>query len=91
MPLFPSCEESLDSIIETKINVLSAFSSSDWLIKVINQYPIYFIKQLIKRLSKYERISQFEKRNRYCKLLKIIQDNMNHPDAADVRYAFSLI
>lgn len=59
-----------------------------WVIRVLNQFPVPMIRDVIRISASYERIASFEKRNLYCKLYTMIKKNMAAKNTDRIRLAF---
>ncbi len=73
-PRNPAIAKAMIPIIEKTILALHALPNGQWIVKVLDQLPVGIIEFIIRRLSAYERVTHFEKRMMYCKLLLDIRD-----------------
>lgn len=88
---FPKLEQILVPLVDPFLMALKKMPSSKWTIKILNQFPVLTLRRLIKVLSRYESIPQFEKRNLYCKILNDINSNLKNEENVNIRIAVSLI
>ncbi len=83
---FPSLKKTIQPHIEALILSLRQLPNPEWIVKVLNQFPIDIIALVLKRLRHYEKIGNLEKRNTYCKLWNNIQSQIDRPEIGNVRF-----
>lgn len=74
-PGIPELPRKLSGLFDLLIIACAEFPDPSWTLIVLNQLPSYSHDELLKKLYAYEAISEFKKRNMYCKLIKIIKDS----------------
>jgi hypothetical protein len=89
--LFPALSDILAELTDPTVFALKALPDGKWVVKVLNQFPIHMIKTTLNKLITYEKISDFNKRNTYCKILNEIKNNLEAKEASNIRFAFSQI
>ncbi len=81
MALFPDLQPALQQPISRLILSFKTFPSTEWVLKVMDQLPDYFLEMLFDALYAYDTIRSFEKRLFYCKLLQDIDHYVSaNPD-----------
>jgi hypothetical protein len=73
-PKHPAIAKAMIPLIEKTILALNSLPNKQWVIKVLDQLPVGIIEFIIRRLQAYEKVTNFEKRMMYCKLLLDIRD-----------------
>lgn len=86
---FPSLESRLTPILDIIVTSLDRFPDGIWIVKVLGQFPLSTIRTTLGTVMGYEKIKNFEKRNLYCRILNDIKQNIDHPEAGSIRFAFS--
>ena len=80
--LFSTLNTHLQPLLEHIIHNLSQLPSDEWVLKVLDQFPIYIIEHIIQLLKSYPSIKNQALRNRYLKYNNLIQkegNNMAYP------------
>jgi|GEM_PF-4766366 len=89
--IYPSLQKPLAVMMESLVAFLKDLPEGPWVVKILNQFPVYYLKFILGRLARYERIPSFEKRNLYCKLFNDNKQNLNIKESKQVRFALSQI
>ncbi|MCP4050726.1 MAG: hypothetical protein GY730_08480 [bacterium] len=87
--LFPDLKNRIIDITDKIIISLKSLPNGMWIVKILNQLPVYMINYILAELFSYEKISSFEKRNLYCKLLKEVKSNLDQEKTSNLYFAFS--
>ena len=85
--MFPNHSDTLDSIIEHFLLSLDSISSADWVLKILDQLPIYILKKCCTSISVYEKIKNNKKRNIYMKFYKLINDYIQSDSDSNIKTA----
>ncbi|MFC1771382.1 hypothetical protein ACFLZV_05805 [Candidatus Margulisiibacteriota bacterium] len=88
---FPGLQSLLDPLVEKTIIALGKLPDQSWITRVLNQFPLHTIKIILTSLINSKELSDFNKQNTYSKILKGIKNNLEAPEAANIRFAFSQI
>jgi hypothetical protein len=65
--------------------------NDEWVVKLLNQLPQTVIQIALERLSGFESVPEFKKRQIYSKLFKSIQANLHHAFADKVKLAYQTL
>ena len=82
----PSLESDLTPLLDEFIQSLTKLPSPDWVVRIMNQLPGYFIRLLISYFAAFDSIPQIDKRNMYCKLYKHIREHASIKDGENVKF-----
>jgi hypothetical protein len=85
--LYPDIKNKLSDPLDQLLLSLDKMPDTLWVIKVLNQLPPLVIRIAIARLQSYERIPEFQKRNIYSKLLKVVNENIHTPHSSNIKLA----
>ena len=83
--MFPNHSPTLDSIIEYFLLSLDTIKSPSWIIKILEQLPIYILKKCCTSISVYEKIKNNKKRNVYMKFYKLINDYLQSNSEGNIK------
>lgn len=71
---FQTVSEALLPVIDYTLLAIHQLPSQDWLIKVLNQFPLPILQVMTTRIADYEQQSSHKKRHAFFTLFQTIQD-----------------
>ena len=89
-----SCPESNDALeknIDFFLQKLAILTSQGdaWILKILNQLPLFILKKCCGLLSQYEQLKSSEKRQKFLNLFKIIHKNIDAKHAQHIKIAMN--
>ncbi|MBT6120315.1 hypothetical protein HOH45_02485 [bacterium] len=88
LEVFPNTERILKPNLEKTVIFLSNLPSAEWIVKVLNQFPVKIIKLIKEILISYNRQTDSKIRNIYSKLLTTIITAVDSTDCGNVKFVF---
>jgi hypothetical protein len=77
--------------IDAVISALQSMPNGEWIVRVLNQFPVSVIGAVLTRIAKGERSTSLPERSRHMQLMKEIKRLIESPEAENIRQAFSHI
>tara|TARA_Y100001970_G_C14194361_1_gene837207 strand:+ start:620 stop:1570 length:951 start_codon:yes stop_codon:yes gene_type:complete len=87
--MYPSHSPVLDTIIDYFLMSLESIKSDSWIIKILDQLPLYILKKCCASISLYEKIKHNKKRNLYMKYFKLIHSHIESGSKGNIKEAMT--
>jgi len=81
----------LDSIIDTFLMLMEAITDDKWVIKILDQIPVFILKKCCLSLSLYEKIKNNRKRNLFLKFYKLLSNHSKAVSEGNIVIAMNQI
>tara|TARA_Y100000591_G_scaffold331771_1_gene366724 strand:- start:791 stop:1741 length:951 start_codon:yes stop_codon:yes gene_type:complete len=89
--MYPSHSLLLDAIIDHFLLSLDTIQSDSWILKILEQLPIYILKKCCISISLYEKIKHNKKRNLFMKYYKLIHAHINSVSTGNLKEAMAQV
>ena len=87
--LFPHNMSSIDPILTHFLVSLDSLPSAEWIVKILDQVPLFILKKCCEKLSQHERIKSSKTRLLYAKFFAILTKQLDQDYASNIRTAFN--
>ena len=89
--IFPELNPNIMPALDLFLTSLNRMPDDEWVLKLLNQLPQTVIQIALERLSGFESVAEFKKRQIYSKLFKSIQANLHQSFADKVKLAYQTL